>query len=130
MFGYEDTLHERIKQLKEKMNILDNVIYIDVDETLLLPDNEDTFVPCKPNYPLIGMIKEWKKAGRSIVVWTSNGDGVEHARKIVRELDIERYVDLCLPKPMTIVDDDHLEYYRVIDPITFESRYRDYKDYE
>ena len=100
-------------------SIDDTVIYIDVDETLIL-SGDGLFVPQIPNESLIGQIKDWKGDGRKIIVWTSNGDGVQHAIKIVKQLGIEDYIDLCLPKPRTIVDDDHLEYYNTIDPITLE----------
>lgn len=108
------------------IEIKDNVIYVDVDETLILPASDELFVPSEPNHKLIEQIKKWKSEGRSIIVWTSNGDGVAWARKWVKELQIEEWVDLCLPKPHTIVDDDHLEYYRIIDPITLE--YGEYRN--
>ena len=92
--------------------INDNVIYVDVDQTLI--------VSMAPNFELIDKIREWKAKGRSIIVWTSNADGVAHAIKAVKFCEIEDLVDLCLPKPHTIVDDDHLEYYKIIDPITLE----------
>jgi hypothetical protein len=99
--------------------ITDSVIYIDVDETLIIPA-ENCFVPHDPNLKLIEKIKEWKDNGRQIIVWTSNGNGVRHAINVVKSLGLEDYVDICLPKPRTIVDDDHLEYYNIIDPITLE----------
>ena len=99
-------------------SINDDVIYIDVDETLLIPSSPELFFPQEPNLPLIAKIKEWKKAGRQIIVWTSNGNGVQHAINSVKKCGIEDYVDLCLPKPAVIVDDDHLEYYSTIDPIS------------
>lgn len=93
------------------------MIYVDVDETLYLPA-DGCFVPRDPNYPLIEKIKEWHSEGRDIIVWTSNSAGVQWAKDAVKNLGLEPYVKLCLPKPHTIVDDDHLEYYHVIDPIT------------
>jgi hypothetical protein len=100
--------------------ITNNVIYIDVDETLLIPASPELFIPTEPNLKLIEKIKKWKAEGKSIIVWTSNGGGVEWAIDAVKRCNIEEYVDLCLPKPYTIVDDDHLEYYSTIDPITLE----------
>ncbi len=101
--------------------IKDNVIYIDVDDTLILSKCGELLSETSTiNYALIDKIKKWKEKGRSIIVWTSNSAGVEHARKAVKRCGIEDLVDLCLPKPHTIVDDDHLEYYRVINPRTLK----------
>lgn len=99
--------------------INDNVIYIDVDETLILRPDDNSSIQT-PNLKLIKKIKEWKEQGRSIIVWTSNAEGVEHAYWAVKFCEIEDLVDLILPKPHVIVDDDHLEHYSIIDPITLE----------
>ena len=97
------------------MTILDdNCIFIDVDDTLI--------IRMTPNFELIEKIKEWKRSGRTIIVWTSNADGVSHAVKAIDYCGITELVDFVLPKPRTIVDDDHLEYYQVIDPETLEWR--------
>lgn len=95
-----------------KYSIKDGAIFIDVDDTLIIEGNS--------NLKLIDKMKDWKLSGRDIIVWTSNFSGVEHAHKIVNSLGIQDIVDLILPKPTTIVDDDHLEYYNIIDPITLE----------
>lgn len=100
----------------------DDCIFIDVDETLILPAAEGCFVPKIPNLKLVEKIKEWKDKGRSIVVWTSNPDGVEHCVKAIDLCKIRDEVDYVMPKPRTIVDDDHLEYYNIIDPITLDWR--------
>jgi hypothetical protein len=107
------------------MQILDDdCIFIDVDETLIIPENEECFVPKKPNLKLIEKIREWKDKGRTIIVWTSNPDGVKHCKKAIYLCGIEEEVNFVMPKPRTIVDDDHLEYYNIIDPITLEWRDR------
>jgi hypothetical protein len=92
----------------------DDCIFIDVDDTLIQK--------MTPNFNLIGKIKQWKDAGRTIIVWTSNADGVNHALKAINLCQIEYLVDVVMPKPRTIVDDDHLEYYQVIDPDTLTWR--------
>ena len=90
----------------------DNCIFIDVDDTLI--------IEAKPNYKLIEKIKEWKDKKKTIILWTSNSDGVKHAVKAARFCRIEDEVDFIMPKPYVIVDDDHLEYYRIINPLTLE----------
>ena len=37
---------------------------------------------------------------------------------------IQEEVNYVMPKPTVIVDDDHLEYYSIIDPITLKWRNR------
>lgn len=106
------------------IEIRDKVVYIDVDFTLLLPASPDLFIPTEVNHKLVEQIKKWKETGWSIIVWTSNSKGVSWAREAVVICNIEDYVDLTLPKPHTIVDDDHLEYYKIIDPITLMPRYK------
>ena len=96
--------------------IPDGAIYIDVDDTLIIDDS--------PNLPLIDLMKRWKSEKRPIIVWTSNFQGVNWAIDKVKLLGIEDLVDICLPKPNMIVDDDTLEYYSTIDPKTLEWRKR------
>lgn len=103
----------------------DNCIFIDVDDTLLIPSSPELFVPQEPNKLLIEKIKEWNDEGRTIIVWTSNPDGVKHCKRAVYECGIEQEVHYLLPKPTVIVDDDHLEYYSIIDPITLKWRTRE-----
>jgi len=100
------------------MKINNKIIYIDVDWTLLLP-SEGCFIPTTPNEKLIEKIKAWKLDGHTIIVWTSNPKGVKWAKDAVKICEIEGWVDLCLPKPKVIVDDEHLEY-KTIDPVTLE----------
>ena len=98
----------------------DNCIFIDVDETLLIPPSPELFVPTEPNLKLVEKIKEWSKAGKSIVVWTSNPNGTSHCLKAIDKCRINPYIKAVMRKPSIIVDDDHLEYYSIIDPITLE----------
>lgn len=103
--------------------IPDNVIFVDVDDTLLLSEYGELLSEGYTlNKPLITKIKEWYNSGRTIIVFTSNALGVDHARKAVIECGLEDFVAQVQPKPATIVDDDHLEYYTIIDPITLERR--------
>lgn len=92
----------------------ENSVFIDVDETLIIDGqvNED----------LVKKIIEWDAKGRTIIVWTSNPLGSAHATKAVYDAKIEEYVDFTMVKPITIVDDDHLEYYSIIDPETLKYR--------
>lgn len=96
------------------MKDFNKVIYIDVDDCLIIDSH--------PNEQLIQKIMQWSMDGISIIVWTSNPLGVNHAREAVKKCGLSYYVDICLPKPYTIVDDDHLEYYNVIDPLTLKWR--------
>lgn len=95
----------------------ENAVFIDVDETLII----DAAV----NEDLVKKIIEWDSKGRPIIVWTSNPLGVEHAERAVYEANIEDYVNYVMVKPITIVDDDHLEYYSIIDPETLKYRSRE-----
>lgn len=95
------------------------IIDVDVDETLLIPE-EGCFVPRDVNHKLVKKLREWHAKGKTITVWTSNADGVKWAVRAVELCGIEDIVFSVRAKPTTIVDDDHLEYYTIIDPITFE----------
>lgn len=99
----------------------DKIIYVDIDETLLIPEN-GCFEPSIINKELVELLKEYKSKGWTIACWTSNPKGVEWVQEIVHRARIESIVDLALKKPFKIIDDDHLEYYDIIDPITFETR--------
>ena len=94
----------------------DSCVYIDIDDTLIIHTDKGSVV----NVKLMEKIRDWKSKGRTIIVWTSNTGGIKYAKQMLAMCDIE--VDAVLPKPYTIVDDDHLEYYSIIDPITLEFR--------
>lgn len=102
--------------------VKDRVYYVDVDQCLINVEDKHGNIILPINYKLIDKIKEWNSEGSIIIVWTSNGEGVTHAEKTVLSLGLKSYVFLCLPKPYTIVDDDHLEYYNTIDPVTLKYR--------
>lgn len=99
----------------------DNCIFIDVDDTLIL-SKEGVLLEdySEINHNLIQKIREWKDNNRVIIVWTSNSGGVGHAVNVINRVGIRDEVDYVMPKPVTIVDDDHLEYYNIIDPRTLE----------
>lgn len=98
----------------------DDVVYIDVDYTLLLPEDVELFIPDSANKKLVEKIIKWHSEGRTIIIWTSNTRGVQHCKDAAKLCGIEDYIYDYLPKPKLIVDDNHLEYYRTMDPITFE----------
>lgn len=101
-------------------NSEDDFVYVDVDFTLLLPQDVDLFIPDSVNHKLVEKIKDWHSYGRKIIIWTSNTQGREHCRRAAKLCGIYDLVHDFLPKPYLIVDDDHLEYYRTMDPITLE----------
>jgi len=98
----------------------DDFVYVDVDFTLILPHDVGLLIPESVNHELVAQIKKWHSEGRNIIIWTSNPDGREHCRKAAKLCGIEEYIYDYLPKPRLIVDDDHIEYYRTMDPITLE----------
>lgn len=98
----------------------DDFVYIDVDFTLVLPQDVGLLIPDSVNHPLVDKIRKWHSEGRNIIIWTSNPDGREHCRKAARLCGIYDLIYDFLPKPILIVDDDHIEYYRTMDPMTLE----------
>lgn len=106
------------------------VICFDVDDTLLLWNNNhswgksnkkaikilDPYNPVnlhteqynylylKPNEEVIQMVKDYKAAGYTVVVWSAGG--WLWAKTAVIALKLEEFVDLCMSKPEAYVDDN------------------------
>lgn len=102
----------------------DNLIYFDVDETLVFwrTDNyhEDDLIKVKdpyargnefikmvPHQRNINLLKRVHGQGRTVVVWSAGG--VFWAESVVKTLKLESYVDLIISKPYTYVDDRPME---------------------
>lgn len=105
----------------------DNIIYFDVDETLIFwkhityrgvdPNTIDipdpymrpagAIVRAVPNQRNIDLLKRNKGQGRSVVVWSAGG--YAWAESVVKTLGLEEYVDLIIPKPSVYVDDRPME---------------------
>lgn len=93
------------------------IAYFDVDETLISWDRCDsddidsveivskdgeTFHKRMINENITKLI-ELKLVGHTIIVWSAGGG--EWAARVVKALDIENYVDVCLTKPDYYYDD-------------------------
>lgn len=99
----------------------ETTIFIDVDDTLILyPKDRDSKSHKKAHINFtdvytgkkfkarraekhIKLIKDSHARGFFIVVWS--GNGYVHAESIVKQLDIENYVDLIMTKPAKFLDD-------------------------
>ena len=81
-------------------------------------DDKGEYLEPKLNHPLIKKLREWHSEGWTLIVWTSNYDGSSHAKEWVEKCGLEDIVFSVQIKPFKIVDDDTLEYYKVIDPKT------------
>ena len=89
-------------------------MYFDVDSTLIKPYegtpeifSQDTILInnsfFKINTKVIQDIKLCKTRGHTCVVWSQGGSS--WAQTVLRTLDLERYVDICMAKPSWFVDD-------------------------
>lgn len=99
-----------------------SIVYVDVDETLVLwdaknVDPEDTIITVKdpyigtqvslvPHIRNINLLKRNHAQGQKIVVWSYGG--TEWAELIVKTLGLEPWVHLILLKPTKIIDDHDL----------------------
>lgn len=83
------------------MNVLrsDKVLYVDVDQTLVVWQGENYW----PHKKHIQFLKQCSKRGQKVIVWSAGG--FEWAERIVRELDLQSHVDLILSKPAWFMDD-------------------------
>lgn len=101
----------------------ENIIVVDVDETLILNKSEIKYlnsIPIMnpydnrvyyytPHTEHISLIRMWKGRGMCVIVWS--GNGVEHAASVVKALGLDGYVFMCMTKPTRCVDDrTELEY--------------------
>lgn len=91
------------------------VVYVDVDDTLVLwnkndvPDDElELYIVLDgalmwPHLKHIEMIGHFNARGHTVVVWSQGGS--DWAEKVVKALGIEDMVDLVVPKPFWFIDD-------------------------
>ena len=65
-------------------------------------------------------LKEIKKNGAFIIVWSKGGG--TWAEKVVKALKLEKYVDMCMNKPMAHFDDQEAKFWmgkhKYMNPIT------------
>lgn len=101
----------------------DEVIYFDVDETLVFwktdQDPDDIiiqavdpymggqYVNLVPHQRNIDLLKRNAGQGRTVIVWSAGG--VFWAENVIRALALETYVDLIIRKPDVYVDDIPIE---------------------
>lgn len=100
----------------------DNVIYFDVDETLVCwtasnkvkglvrisdPYIEDGIINVVPHQRNIDLLKRNHGQGHTIVVWSAGG--VFWAHNVVQALGLQEYVSLIICKPSVYVDDKPME---------------------
>lgn len=93
-------------------------VFFDVDDTLVLwgsyhghhPDPRAVAFDCYgteykllPHFKHIELLKDLKKQGYKIIVWSAGT--APWAREVVRGLGLEEYVDHILSKPTFYVDD-------------------------
>lgn len=100
------------------MMFIDNemVVFCDVDDTLIMHDNSlpyDLYItdPYMPDFTQavrkhqkhIDFLKNLKGRGYTIIVWSAGG--AKWANTVVKALQLENYVDICMCKPVKYVDD-------------------------
>tara|TARA_R100001086_G_scaffold156380_1_gene83647 strand:- start:1846 stop:2199 length:354 start_codon:yes stop_codon:yes gene_type:complete len=83
-------------------------IYFDVDETLIRwhPIESEIIIDGHAmgiNWNVIKYMRKCKANGMTVVVWSQGG--CEWAEEVVKVLNIESMVDVCLSKPSIYVDD-------------------------
>lgn len=105
----------------------DEVIFCDVDETLVMWDMKENYYSQRPHpgcrlfnfvskdFPNgivfsllphvihIELLKKYKDQKKTIVVWSAGG--VDWAEFVVKELGLQEHVDLVISKPLRYVDD-------------------------
>lgn len=99
----------------------ENLLMVDVDETLITKidpsgrnggfftlqygETLQFFDKCTENIALL--IHHKKTRGYGIIVWSANGK--EWAEKVVKHLEIDKYVDYIMTKPNKYLDDKPVE---------------------
>lgn len=92
-------------------------VYFDVDDTLVKwnlpipeeaimftsPDDPSDIWALTPNWPVILKLKEHKRNGDTVIVWSQGGWA--WAKEVVTVLKLESYVDAILSKPHKFYDD-------------------------
>lgn len=110
----------------------DNVVYFDVDGTLVLWDYpaeraaETIAVGAPglerrvlPHWTHVEEIKKYKARGHRVVVWSAGGH--EWAESVVRKLGLIPFVDIIIRKPTWYYDDWKSEVF-MGDPIFLENK--------
>lgn len=83
-------------------------VYFDVDETLTMFHGYETNdFAVSINHRHVRAIKEHAHRGHKIVVWSAGG--AKWAEQVVKELELEKYVDVCMAKPSWFYDDKRAE---------------------
>ena len=104
------------------MKVIKNerVLPCDVDETLVLHDLEyinttpystvQIFCPFRSRLitlvrhePMIQLLKEESTRGATILIWSRGGH--QWAEAVIKALNLEKYVDIVMSKPLAYLDD-------------------------
>ena len=90
-------------------------VYFDVDDTLvdwnrrdtpnsvMFEDLSGTFWSLEPKWDVIRKLKEHKRNGDTVIVWSQGG--WDWAKEVVKTLRLESYVDAVITKPHVFYDD-------------------------
>lgn len=101
----------------------ENTVFFDIDDTLILHIHPDIatdkyeelgyikFIDsyergifyAKPSKKHIKLLKDYDSRGFFVIAWS--GNGFEHARNVIEQLNLFKYVDLIMTKPRVYVDD-------------------------
>lgn len=108
------------------------MICFDVDDTLIFqdcptPDHrnaDEVFQYNNEKFPVwihknhVRKIKELKSEGYGICVWSQQGS--DWAQNAIKQLGLESYVDLVIPKPEKMFDDLSFNYWTELDYLNFD----------
>lgn len=95
----------------------ENILCVDVDDTLVMwfwsKEREDEVMEFNnhdiclerlvPNHANIKLLKEFKRRGWVVIVWSQNGP--LWVQEVVKKLGLESWVDRAMIKPKWIIDD-------------------------
>jgi predicted phosphatase len=91
---------------------------VDIDETLVMhhdpysysshievedPEHSGQFIALGVNEPMVKILKDEKIRGAFVFVWSRSGSA--WAEAVIKALNLEKYVDLVMTKPVTYLDD-------------------------
>lgn len=91
------------------------IVVTDIDGTLIRPGDDNPHMihitnpylketySYIPHLAHINLIKQYKTRGFFIIAWSANG--VNHAKSVIQALNLEKYINLVITKPMKAVDD-------------------------
>lgn len=84
------------------------VACIDVDDTLILWNREDYYI----NSAVAEQLVRHHERGHYVIVWSAGG--VDWAERVVREFELDKYVNVVMAKPAFMWDDkDPKEWTRI-----------------